>query len=93
MPSACAAYDLPRYSTLAMAASSRSSPRAASTPGPPLAAPLAAQPACLPTRDRQRGYQLGTAPSNSFCSAVPCSRSRVTRGPSNGSRDFIQAFW
>ena len=41
----------------------------------------------------ERSYQLGTAPSRSFCSGVPCSRSLVTRAPSNGSRDFIQAFW
>jgi hypothetical protein len=42
---------------------------------------------------RPHGYQLGTAPNSSFCTGVPCSRNLVTRGPLNGSRDFIQAFW
>ena len=44
-------------------------------------------------RRRPHGYQLGTAPNSSFCTGVPCSRNLVTRGPLNGSRDFIQAFW
>ena len=38
-------------------------------------------------------YQCGIPPRRSCCSGVPFSISFVTRGPSNGSRDFIHEFW
>ena len=37
-------------------------------------------------------YHFGISPSSNFRSGDPSSRSLVTRGPSNGSRDFIHAF-
>ena len=37
-------------------------------------------------------YHLSTIPSNIFCSSEPDSRNLDILGPSNVSRDFIQAF-
>ena len=37
-------------------------------------------------------HHFSTAPKSSFCSSVPFSRNSLATGPSNGSRDFIQAF-
>jgi hypothetical protein len=37
-------------------------------------------------------YQDEIPPRSSCCWGVPASRSLLTRGPVNGSRDFIQAF-